>query len=93
MDSLDFIDLGPLDLAHSMEWPDQEEVDGFINKIVDHSIHAGKIVNIEANSDNLATMLDRGFRMITVSPRGFFQSGGAQFLLHAKKAVKSKGLS
>ena len=91
-DSLDFIDLGPLDLAHSMDWPQQEEVDGFINKIVDDSINAGKIANIEANSENLSTVLDRGFRMITVSPRGFFQSGGAQFLAHANELAKARGL-
>ena len=90
---LDFIDLGPLDLAHSMDWPDQAQVSGHVEKIVNDSIAAGKTVNAGANVDNLADVIDRGFRMITVSPREFFQSGGARFLAHAGEVIKSKGLA
>jgi 2-keto-3-deoxy-L-rhamnonate aldolase RhmA len=91
--SLDFIDLGPLDLAHSMDWPEQEEVDGFVNKIVDGSISAGKIANSGGSAENLSVLLDRGFRMITVNPRSFFENGGVQFLAHAAELMKAKGLS
>ena len=90
---LDFIDLGPLDLAHSMDWPEQAQVRGHVEKIIKDSIAAGKAVNSGANADNLADILDRGFRMITVSPREFFQSGGARFLAHAVEVLRSKGLA
>jgi 4-hydroxy-2-oxoheptanedioate aldolase len=90
---LDFIDLGPLDLAHSMDWPDQALVGSHVQKIINDSITAGKTVNSGANVDNLADILDRGFRMITVSPREFFQSGGARFLAHAGEVLQSKGLA
>jgi len=91
--SLDFIDLGPLDLAHSMDWPPQEEVDGFVNKIVDGSISAGKIANSGGSAENLSVLLDRGFRMVTVNPRSFYESGAVHFLAHAEELMKTKGLS
>ena len=90
---VDFIDLGPLDMAHSMGWPEQSEVAGLVDKVIADSVKAGKAVLSPANVDNLPAVLDRGFRMLTVSPREYFQSGAAQFLRHGREVLASKGLT
>lgn len=90
---VDFIDLGPLDMAHSMGWPEQSEVAGLVDKVIADSVKAGKAVLSPANMDNLPALLDRGFRMLTVSPREYFQSGAAQFLRHGREVLDSKGLT
>lgn len=91
LSEIDFIDLGPLDLAHSMGWPDQAEVNGHIDRIVSDSVKAGKAVASPATAENLFDLLDRGFRMLTISPLSFFQSGGARFLKEAGTLIKSRG--
>ncbi len=90
---VDFIDLGPLDMAHSMGWPEQSEVAGLVDKVIADSVKAGKAVVGAANMDNLPAILDRGFRMLTVSPREYFQSGAAQFLRYGQEVLASKGLT
>ena len=89
--SVDFIDLGPLDLAHSMDWPAQEEVDKLVSKIVSDSAQASKAVLTAGRIEQMPEALERGFRMFTVSPRGYFQAGATEFLSQARELVKSKG--
>lgn len=89
---IDFIDLGPLDLAHSMGWPDQKEVDRLVDKIVTESIKAGKAVSVPATVETLPGLLDKGFRMLTVSPLEYFQFGGAAFLKEARALIASRGI-
>jgi 2-keto-3-deoxy-L-rhamnonate aldolase RhmA len=91
--SVDFIDLGPLDLAHSMGWPAQEEVNRQIDKIVAESVKAGKSVMTQGNIETMPQALAQGFRMFTVSPRTYFQSGASRFLSQAKDLSKSYGLA
>jgi 4-hydroxy-2-oxoheptanedioate aldolase len=88
---IDFIDLGPLDLSHSMGWAEQSAVSGLVDKVVADSVNAGKSVVIPANSENIPALLDKGFRMLTVSPREFFQAGATQFLNKGQEALSSKG--
>ena len=90
---IDFIDLGPLDLAHSMGWPEQAEVNGLVDKIVSDSVKAGKAVVSPAEIETLPDLLEKGFRMLTVSPLKYFQSGAAQFLQEAKAVLKSRGVA
>lgn len=90
---IDFIDLGPLDLAHSLGWPDQEEVSRLVDKIVSESIKAGKAVCTPATVETLPGLLSKGFRMLTVSPLEFFQFSGAEFLKQARAALKSRGIA
>ena len=90
---IDFIDLGPLDLAHSMGWPDQEKANELVNKIVSGSIKAGKAVANPATVETLPALVDKGFRMLTVSPLEYFQFGGAAFLKEAKAVLKAQGLA
>lgn len=90
---IDFIDLGPLDLAHSMGWPDQAEVNGHIDRIVSNSVKAGKAVASPATAETISDVLDKGFRMLTVSPLTFFQSGGGRFLKEADTIIKSRGIA
>ncbi len=90
---IDFIDLGPLDLAHSMGWPDQAEVNRLVDNIVSDSIKAGKAVSIPATVETLPGLLDKGFRMLTVSPIEYFQFGGAEFLKEARAVLKSRGIA
>ena len=42
MPEVDFIDLGPLDLAHSMGWPEQKKVDDMVAHIISSSAKAAK---------------------------------------------------
>ena len=90
---IDFIDLGPLDLAHSMGWPEQAKVNGLVDKIVSDSIKAGRAVAIPATVETLPGLLDKGFRMLTVSPLEYFQFGGAEFLKEARAILKSRGIA
>ena len=90
---IDFIDLGPLDLAHSMGWPQQTKVNELIDKVVSESIKAGKAVASPATVETLPYLLDKGFRMLTVSPIEYFQLGGAAFLKEAKAVLKSQKLA
>ncbi len=90
---IDFIDLGPLDLAHSMGWPEQAKVNGLVDKIVTDSIKAGRAVAIPATVETLPGLLDKGFRMLTVSPLEYFQFGGAEFLKEARAILKSRGIA
>ena len=86
------IDLGPLDLAHSMGWPAQQEVDKLVDKIVVDSVKAGKAVFTMGSVQNMPGALAKGFRIFTVSPRGFFQSGAPEFLTQARQLATEKGL-
>jgi len=90
---IDFIDLGPLDLSHSMGWVEQSEVSGLVDKVISDSVKAGKAVVSPANSENIPALLEKGFRMLTVSPREFFQTGATQFLNKGQEALSSKGFT
>jgi 2-keto-3-deoxy-L-rhamnonate aldolase RhmA len=90
---IDFIDLGPLDLAHSMGWADQAEVNGHIARIVSDSVKAGKAVASPATAETISGILDKGFRMLTVSPIVFFQAGSERFLKEADTIIKSRGIA
>lgn len=90
---IDFIDLGPLDLSHSMGWIEQSELSRLVDKIVADSVKAGKAVVSPADVDNIPALLDKGFRMLTVSPRAFFQSGATEFLSRGRGVLASKGIS
>ena len=90
---IDFIDLGPLDLAHSMGWADQAEVNGHIDKIVSDAVRAGKAVASPATAETIPGVLDKGFRMLSVSPLALFQSGGERFLKEADTIIKSRGVT
>jgi 4-hydroxy-2-oxoheptanedioate aldolase len=89
---IDFIDLGPLDLSHSKGWIEQSELNQLVDKIVTDSVKAGKAVNSPANVDNIPELLDKGFRMLSVSPTEFFQTGAIQFLSHGRDVLASKGI-
>lgn len=90
---IDFIDLGPLDLSHSMGWVEQSEVSGLVDKVISDSVKAGKVVVSPANSENIPALLEKGFRMLTVSPREFFQTGATQFLNKGQEALSLKGFT
>jgi 4-hydroxy-2-oxoheptanedioate aldolase len=90
---IDFIDLGPLDLSHSKGWVDQAGLDQLVHKIVSESVKAGKAVVSPASADNIPDLLDRGFRMLTVSPVEYFQSGATQFLSRGREILASRGIS
>jgi 4-hydroxy-2-oxoheptanedioate aldolase len=89
---IDFIDLGALDMAHSMGWPEQSEVNSLVDRVIADSVNAGKAVVSPANVENIPALLDRGFRMLTVSPRGYFQSGATRFLSRGREVLDSKGI-
>ena len=89
---IDFIDLGPLDMSHSMGWAQQSEINDLVDTVVRDSVKAGKVVVSPANTDNIPSLLDKGFRMLTVSPREFFQSGATRFLNHGREVLASKGI-
>jgi hypothetical protein len=63
-----------------------------VDKIVSESVKAGKAVVSPANADNIPALLDRGFRMLTVSPVEFFQSGATPFLNRGREVLASRGL-
>lgn len=90
---IDMVGLGDLDLAHSMGWPKQEEVDRLMDQCIEDFTKAGKAVFTTGNIDAMPRALARGFRMFTVSPRGYFQTGGAQFLRQAKEIARSNGFA
>ena len=90
--SLDFIGIGPGDLAHSMGWPPQGEVDELTEKIRDASVAAGKTVFIPATVEDMPLALEKGFRAFAFSPRGALQVAGEAFLEGGRKVARSKGL-
>ena len=92
---IDMIHLGPWDLAHSMGWPPQDEVRDLGDKIVSEATKAGKAMSTTwgGSADKWSDALAKGYRMFTVSPRGYFKTGGAQFLRQAKEIAASKGMT
>ena len=91
--SLDFIGIGPGDLAHSMGWPPQSEVDALVGRIREASVAAGKTVFIPASVEDMAKGLDMGFRAFAFSPRAALQSAAAAFLEGGRAVARSKGLA
>jgi hypothetical protein len=75
-----------------MGWPDQAEVDGLVDKIITDSAKAGKAVVSTATIETLLALLEKGVRMLTVSPIEYFQFGATEFLKEAKAILKSGGL-
>lgn len=93
IESLDFIGIGPGDLAHSMGWPPQDEVDALTEKIREASVAAGKTVFIPASVEDMPMALEKGFRAFAFSPRGALQAAAEAFLEGGREVVSSKGLS
>ncbi len=93
MPEVDFIDLGPLDLAHSMGWPEQKKVDDMVAHIISESAKAGKAVTGGGGIDALPQMLAKGRRMITVSPKGYFQAAAPGFLKQAREVAAAEGFA
>ena len=91
--SLDFIGIGPGDLAHSMGWPPQDEVDALTGKIREASVAAGKTVFIPASVEDMPLALEKGFRAFAFSPRGALQAAASAFLEGGRDVARSKGLS
>ena len=91
--ALDFIGIGPGDLAHSMGWPPQSEVDALTDRIREASVEAGKTVFIPASVEDMPQALEKGFRAFAFSPRGALQAAAAAFLEGGRAVVRSKGLS
>jgi 4-hydroxy-2-oxoheptanedioate aldolase len=97
---IDLIHLGPVDLAHSMEWPAKAKVDAVGDRIVAAAVKAGKVMSttwgVRTGTSQVADMagiLAKGYRMFALSPRAFFRAGGADFLKYAERAAKSAGLA
>ena len=91
--ALDFIGIGPGDLAHSMGWPPQEEVDALTDRVREASVAAGKTVFIPASVEDMPLALEKGFRAFAFSPRAALQSAAADFLEGGRVVARSKGLS
>ena len=91
--SLDFIGIGPGDLAHSMGWPPQSEVDALVDRIREASVAAGKTVFIPASVEDMAKGLDMGFRAFAFSPRAALQSAAAAYLEGGRAVARSRGLA
>jgi len=91
---IDMIHLGPWDLAHSMAWPPQEEVTALGDKIVAAANRAGKAMSTTwaGTTDKWPDKVAAGYRMFTVSPRGYFKAGATLFLKQAKEIAASKGM-
>ncbi len=90
--ALDFIGIGPGDLAHSMGWPPQDEVDALTEKIREASVAAGKTVFIPASVGDMPAALEKGFRAFAFSPRGALQSAASAFLEGGRAVAREKGL-
>ena len=88
--SIDMIDLGPLDLAHSLGWPPQAEVDKLVDKIVSSSCKAGKTVLSGGDISTMQKSLEKGFRAFHISPRSYFQAGAPLFLRDAKTLANTR---
>ena len=90
---LDLIGIGPGDLAHSMGWPPQQEVDALTEKILNMSVAAGKTVFIPAAVEDMPSLLEKGFRAFAFSPRSALQSAASDFLEGGRAVARSKGLA
>jgi 4-hydroxy-2-oxoheptanedioate aldolase len=89
---VDFIHLGPWDLAHSLAWPPQSEITAIAEKIVTSTNRASKTMSTTWTGviDQWPEKVAAGYRMFTVSPRNYFKSGAAQFLKQAKEISAKK---
>ena len=85
VDAVDFIDIGPLDLAQSMGWPSPEKANRMVDEIINSSLAAGKTVVSAGSVENMEAQFNRGIRAFTVSPRAMVQSGAKEFLREAKQ--------
>ncbi|MQF65439.1 hypothetical protein FIM04_04930 [SAR202 cluster bacterium AC-409-J13_OGT_754m] len=92
VDAVDFIDIGPLDLAQSMGWPSPDKANRMVDEIIDSSLAAGKTVVSAGSMENIESQFNRGIRAFTVSPRTMVQSGAKNFLREAKQIVSHNTL-
>ncbi len=90
--ALDFIGIGPGDLAHSMGWPPQDEVDALTDKIREASVSAGKTVFIPASVEEMPAALEKGIRAFAFSPRSAVQLAAGAFLKGGREVAQVKGL-
>lgn len=93
MPEVDLIGIGPGDMAHSMGWPPQEEIDRVVEKIRVSSLEAGKTVFNPVSVEDMPQAIEMGFRAFAFSPRGALQSAAASYISQGKEVARSKGLS
>ena len=92
MPEIDLIGIGPGDMAHSMGWPPQEEVDKLVEKVRIRSIEMGKTVFCPVSVEDMPGAIELGFRAFAFSPRGALQAAAASFVDGGKEIARSKGL-
>ncbi len=90
VEAVDFIDIGPLDLAQSMGWPSTEKTNDMVDEIISSSLAAGKTVVSTGSVKNMGSQFKRGIRAFTISPRTMVQSGAKNFLREAKQIASQK---
>jgi 2-keto-3-deoxy-L-rhamnonate aldolase RhmA len=82
---LDGIHIGPKDLWQSMGMPEQAKVDEAVAEITRRAFAAGRVVSLQFRvtaelPERLKGHVERGARMITVSPLDFIRNAGPEFL-------------
>ena len=91
---VDAINLGPHDLNQSMGMPPAEEWQRAIDRVVQGTINAGKAASIGhvpiGDMESLRYYIDRGARMICVSPTDFIKAGAAEFKRQIEAVVPVK---
>jgi 4-hydroxy-2-oxoheptanedioate aldolase len=86
---LDAIHIGPKDLWQSMGMPAQAAVDEAVAEITRRTFAAGKVVSLQFRvaadlPDRLGAHVERGARMITVSPLDFIRNAAPEFLARVR---------
>lgn len=89
VEQLDVIHIGPKDLWQSMGMPAQDIVDAAVAQITRQAVAAGRHVSIQTRVfpdtvEKIAGHVERGARMITVSPLDFIRNGATAFLHHVR---------
>ncbi len=92
MPQVDLIGIGPGDMAHSMGWPPQEEVDKLVEKVRIRSVETGKTVFSPVSVEEMPGAIEMGFRAFAFSPRGALQAAASSFISGGKEVARSKGL-
>ncbi len=89
---IDLIGIGPGDLAHSMGWPPQEEVDRLVEMTRVKSLAAGKTVFSPVSLETMPGAIEKGFRAFAFSPTSALESAANDYLTGGRSIARAKGV-
>jgi 2-keto-3-deoxy-L-rhamnonate aldolase RhmA len=96
VEHLDAIHIGPQDLWQSMGMPSNDVVDAAVEEILERTVATGRHVSLSLGLKaetpaEIAGYIERGVRMITLSPRDFITQGATKLLNQVRSSAQRAG--